>query len=96
MSPNSIKRRNCMGTIHTLPVESARVLPHTHHSGPTRTGLRAAATRIVARVVVALAEWAERYRTREQLLNLDDRTLRDIGVTRDQAREEAHRTFRWL
>ena len=40
--------------------------------------------------VVALAHGAlRRRRQRKRLLELDERQLSDIGVTRDQAREEA-------
>ncbi len=35
----------------------------------------------------------ERQRSRRQLLQADDRTLRDIGITRSQARREALRGF---
>lgn len=35
----------------------------------------------------------ERQRTRKQLLNLDERQLRDIGITRAQAETEAKRDF---
>jgi uncharacterized protein YjiS (DUF1127 family) len=31
----------------------------------------------------------ERYRQRRQLLEMDDRQLRDIGITREQAEQEA-------
>lgn len=89
-----------MGTIHSLPVESARVLPHTHHSGPIGSGHRDTVIRLalspVARAVTALVRWTERYRTRQELLALTERELRDIGITRGQARAEADKTFRWF
>ena len=34
----------------------------------------------------------DRWRQRRQLLELDDRLLADIGVSRQQAREEAHKS----
>ena len=37
--------------------------------------------------------WHDRLRQREALDALDDRLLRDIGVTRDEARREATRSF---
>jgi uncharacterized protein YjiS (DUF1127 family) len=37
--------------------------------------------------------WHERARMRRQLLSLDDRLLRDIGLTRLDARSEAEKPF---
>jgi uncharacterized protein YjiS (DUF1127 family) len=33
----------------------------------------------------------ERCRQRRQLMEMDDRQLKDIGITREQARNEAHK-----
>jgi uncharacterized protein YjiS (DUF1127 family) len=33
----------------------------------------------------------ERYRQRRQLLKMDDRQLKDIGITREQAEQERHK-----
>jgi uncharacterized protein YjiS (DUF1127 family) len=33
----------------------------------------------------------ERYRQRRQLMEMDDRQLKDIGITRDQAEQEARK-----
>lgn len=52
------------------------------HAAPRRTGL---AGRILG--------WIETARERDRLLELDDRTLRDIGLTREAAAEEAMRPF---
>jgi uncharacterized protein YjiS (DUF1127 family) len=40
-----------------------------------------------------LARWLETARGRRALLDLDERELRDIGLSRDQARIEAARPF---
>ena len=45
--------------------------------------------------LVALARMQERWRQRQALRDLDDRLLRDIGLTREQADGEAHKPF-WL
>jgi uncharacterized protein YjiS (DUF1127 family) len=37
--------------------------------------------------------WRERARTRRQLLAFDDRLLKDIGITRLDARSEAEKPF---
>jgi uncharacterized protein YjiS (DUF1127 family) len=40
-----------------------------------------------------ISTWRERVRMRRQLLLLDDRLLRDIGIDRLQARSEAEKPF---
>lgn len=41
----------------------------------------------------ALAAWRERSRTRAQLARLDDRMLKDIGLSRSDAGLEARKPF---
>jgi uncharacterized protein YjiS (DUF1127 family) len=41
----------------------------------------------------ALRRMRERWRQRQDLRELDDRLLRDIGITREQARREANKSF---
>jgi uncharacterized protein YjiS (DUF1127 family) len=55
---------------------------------PTRD-LRDAATRLV----VALLRWRELAQQRYRLLSMDDRMLKDIGVTRADALHEGMRPF---
>lgn len=43
--------------------------------------------------VDTMLTWRERVRTRRQLLTLDDRLLKDIGLTRTQAFGEAEKPF---
>ncbi|NIR29969.1 MAG: DUF1127 domain-containing protein [Gammaproteobacteria bacterium] len=45
------------------------------------------------KAVRLLELWATRARTRRELSELDARMLRDIGVTRAQARREAEKPF---
>jgi uncharacterized protein YjiS (DUF1127 family) len=40
-------------------------------------------------------EWRQRVRSRYDLMMLDDRQLRDLGLTRSDARNEASKPF-WL
>jgi uncharacterized protein YjiS (DUF1127 family) len=47
----------------------------------------------VARVAALLLCWVERGRQRRALSALDDRLLRDIGVTPEEARRESTRPF---
>ena len=48
---------------------------------------------IVAGVFGRLREWQEREHAREFLLRLDDRSLRDIGLTRLDASREVNKPF---
>jgi uncharacterized protein YjiS (DUF1127 family) len=56
---------------------------------PVGSGLHAA----LEHTVDAISTWRERARMRRHLLMLDDRLLRDIGITRLQARGEAEKPF---
>jgi uncharacterized protein YjiS (DUF1127 family) len=47
----------------------------------------------LAATTESIATWRERTRTRRQLLELDDRLLRDIGIDRVQAQSEAEKPF---
>ncbi len=42
-----------------------------------------------------IGTWFARYRQRHDLAELDDRMLKDIGVTRDQASHEIDKPF-WM
>ena len=54
--------------------------------------LRLPPIRAIAR---SLLGWIERSRQRQALLDLDDRMLADIGISRMEAREEAAKPF-WV
>lgn len=47
----------------------------------------------VVQGVDAILTWRERVQMRRQLLSLDDRLLKDIGITRLQAHSEAEKPF---
>ena len=49
--------------------------------------------RTIEHAVDTILTWHERAKTRRQLLMLDDRLLRDIGITRLDARGEADKPF---
>jgi uncharacterized protein YjiS (DUF1127 family) len=40
-----------------------------------------------------LTLWRQNYHTRKALLEMDNRTLSDIGISRSEALEEAKKTF---
>jgi uncharacterized protein YjiS (DUF1127 family) len=71
------------------------------HSMPTRTPILSQALRPdrLRRAFALLAGWlracAERGAQRRALAELDDYRLRDIGLTRAEARIEAARPFWW-
>jgi uncharacterized protein YjiS (DUF1127 family) len=45
------------------------------------------------RAVAVLREWRQRSRERAQLASLDDRMLRDIGVSRGDVLQEINKPF---
>lgn len=55
--------------------------------------LCAAVSKAFQIVVSALAEWHRRARERHQLMELDDRLLKDIGITRSDAYREWRKPF---
>jgi len=47
----------------------------------------------LTRAVVALLDWNDRHRQRRMLLEMDERSLRDVGLTRTDAMHEADKPF---
>lgn len=45
------------------------------------------------RLASAIRSWRHRRQSRATLADMDDRMLRDIGVTREQVQEEARKPF---
>jgi uncharacterized protein YjiS (DUF1127 family) len=60
---------------------------------PTAPRIRLGARAWAATAVALLLHWHERARQRRALLSLDDRMLKDIGVSRAEAEREACRPF---
>ncbi|HXV32141.1 MAG TPA: DUF1127 domain-containing protein [Sinorhizobium sp.] len=60
------------------------------HLGPT--GRKTGAS-LSVRLVDAMLNWIERARQRRHLAELDDRLLRDIGVSRAEVEAEISRPF---
>lgn len=69
---------NTENCLRTTAVTAAPALPF-------RGGLRAART--------LLQTWHQRARERRELLQLDERQLRDIGVRAEDVLREAHKPF---
>lgn len=59
------------------------------------TGFRTQRSQGWSHLKQRLAEWHARYRSRQELEGLSDATLRDIGLTRCDARREAQKPF-WM
>lgn len=47
----------------------------------------------LVRALATVRQWPQRLRQRQALACLDERLLRDVGLTVDQAREEASKPF---
>ncbi len=76
------------GIYATQPLGSDRV------GTLVKTGARALA-RLPGRLLDILLRWQERARQRHQLMALDERMLKDIGLSRADAYREASKPF-WL
>ena len=70
----------------TGPLRStlAGSIPRLHLPGPIE---------VLGAVVAALGAWHGRWQQRRCLARLDTRMLRDIGLTRDEARREIRKPF---
>ncbi len=77
----SINQAYVMDGRHGAPVKTANAFK------PARF------TAIVRRALETLTKWQERAAGRRELLGLDARTLRDIGISRADAVREADKPF---
>ncbi|MEL6266942.1 MAG: DUF1127 domain-containing protein [Pseudomonadota bacterium] len=68
-----------------LPPHPVGRVPHPFAGTARRVTLARLATMIVV--------WQQRMRARRRLAEMNDHALRDIGLTRDQAWEEAAKPF---
>jgi uncharacterized protein YjiS (DUF1127 family) len=71
-------------------LEPYRDSPHRHYQ---RHAARYALSEAAEWVVATLREWRRRSRERAQLAALDDRMLRDIGLTRGDREFLANKPF---
>ncbi len=78
----------CSGTCRASSLQPAGFpLPTvTATDTPARHGL-------VSRLVRLLILWDSRWRQRQDLVELDDHMLADIGISREEARREASNPF---
>lgn len=82
-------RHNCTDTISGAALSSA--LPLSWH-GWLEDGKRLLVAE-VKRAMMQIKRWDQRARSRRQLAQMDERLLRDIGLTQRQARHEAAKAF---
>jgi len=45
------------------------------------------------RITTTIVAWSRNYQTRQDLANMDERLLEDIGLTRSDARQEVQKPF---
>jgi uncharacterized protein YjiS (DUF1127 family) len=67
--------------------------PRTALPRARRRAMRPALRQGLSRVFAALREWRQRSRSRAELARLDERMLRDIGVTRGDVWREINQPF---
>ena len=72
----------------SCPAKSCSSVSQSHASGEVKT---TRVSRWFDRVAAPAHRALQRRHQRKCLLELDDRQLHDIGLTRDQARAEAHK-----
>jgi len=68
-------------------------LDHTAHHSVARPKPLAALFRLAGRALHCVAMWSARARQRRELRELDDRLLRDIGLSRDDVELLARKPF---
>jgi uncharacterized protein YjiS (DUF1127 family) len=69
---------------------------NVYRSAVAAAGHKEPASRFVTNIAAAVRKlmgWAERARQRHALLTLDDRMLKDIGITRADVMREAGKPF---
>ena len=64
-----------------------------HHHGEQAPGIVQDLREIAAFLAATLGHWQSRSRQRRRLMSLDDRMLRDIGISRAEAAEEFSKPF---
>jgi uncharacterized protein YjiS (DUF1127 family) len=69
------------------------VIPFQEVGGVGSRRGRYARRRISGRILATFREWRQRSRDRAQLASLDDRMLRDIGLTRADAEFLSNKPF---
>ncbi len=75
-----------MAAIH-FEIPRRPIGPIPHHRK------RRAASNVVGRVLTTFREWRRRAHGRAELARLDDRMLRDIGITRSDAEFLSNKPF---
>ena len=94
-SANSLAGRaaEAAETVYEIAQATATVTANLHpkHREPTSTPN--SLQKILHRLGTAYGLGRERYRQRQLLMEMDDRQLKDIGITREQAEHEARKPF---
>ncbi|MQY41359.1 DUF1127 domain-containing protein [Epibacterium sp. SM1969] len=69
--------------------------PHPHIAFLSASAPLPMPAQLALAVAVLMTKWSQRRRTRQHLAELDDHMLKDIGISRDDARRESTLPF-WL
>jgi len=91
---NAFEQDGALARVRVAPM----VMTTAMHDGPSG-GLemparaRAPMAEMLEAVLDRLSVWSERSRQRRRLADLDDRLLRDIGLSRAEVELECHRPF---
>lgn len=64
-----------------------------HTPAPTTWSPTGFLTKIASRAIAVLYEWQERASTRHRLMALDERMLKDIGLSAATAKREGRKPF---
>ena len=62
--------------------------PHIHTPNVVKSLQQA-----LERITTTIVAWSRNYQTRQDLANMDERLLEDIGLTRSDARQEVQKPF---
>ena len=75
---------------------SSRVVPFPASPGePRRLSVKSPLATLLGRLVMGIGETDRLHRERRYLDEMDDRTLRDIGVTRAEVEAELRQPISW-
>lgn len=81
---------NCTSTIASPPAPAHRALAGLVHRVPSPTDVLRNGLRNIWRTLLC---WQRRHDERLRLAAIDDRLLRDVGISREQAEAEAQKPF---
>jgi uncharacterized protein YjiS (DUF1127 family) len=82
-----------MGTNDANPLETTMRSLSMHHDRVRLTGMDLSLAALARSLFDMVVAWQDRSRERAQLSGLDDRLLRDMGLTRAEVDRELNKAF---